>query len=147
MNKRNKLSHATSVGNKQKKTEDRKTVFISNIVSIVSSTSKKEDQNEVHAINDLIQFSMSSAYFRKKASTKRGHFIAQFHNTEAKCSIKPCIVQTKKVCKELRQKLVDWITKKSNVRESQIARDTLFITDIEYGVKRRVPKLLLKISM
>ena len=31
------LSHATSVGNKQKQTEDRKDFVISNIVSIVSS--------------------------------------------------------------------------------------------------------------
>ena len=36
MNKiKKKLSHATSVGNKQKHTEDRKTLFISNIVFIV----------------------------------------------------------------------------------------------------------------
>ena len=34
------LSHTTSVGNKLKQTEDRKK-FISNIVSIVSSPSKK----------------------------------------------------------------------------------------------------------
>ena len=36
---------------------------------------------------------------------------------------------------------------KSNVRESPIARDTLLITDAEYGVKRRMPKLLLECSM
>ena len=35
--KKKLLSHATSVGNKQKQTEDRKTFFISNIVSIVTS--------------------------------------------------------------------------------------------------------------
>ena len=62
----NILSHATSVGNKQKRTEERKTFVISNNVSIVSSPSKKEDQNEVHAIKNLIQYSMSSAYRRKK---------------------------------------------------------------------------------
>ena len=39
------LSHATSVGNKQKQTEDRRNVFISNIVYIVSSTPKKADKN------------------------------------------------------------------------------------------------------
>ena len=32
----------------------------------------------------------------------------------------------------------------SNVRESPIVRDTLLITDVEYGVKRIVPKLLLE---
>ena len=36
------LSHATSVGNKRKQTEDRNTFFISNIVSIVTSPSKKQ---------------------------------------------------------------------------------------------------------
>ena len=54
--------HATSVGNKLKQTEDRKTFFISNIVSIVSSPSKKTDQNEVNAIEDLPQCSRLSAY-------------------------------------------------------------------------------------
>ena len=43
MNK--KLSHATSVGNRRKQTEDRKTFVIYNIVFIVSSSSKKADQN------------------------------------------------------------------------------------------------------
>ena len=33
------------------------------------------------------------------------------------------------------------------MRESPIARDTLLITDAEYGVKRRFPKLLLECSM
>ena len=35
----------------------------------------------------------------------------------------------------------------SNVRESPIVRDTLLITDADYGVKKRVPKLLLGCSM
>ena len=79
MNKRKILSHATSLGNKQKQTEDRNTFFISNIVSIVSSTAKKADQKEVHTIKDLLQSSMSSEYrWKKNASTKRGNFIAQF---------------------------------------------------------------------
>ena len=33
------------------------------------------------------------------------------------------------------------------MRESPIARDTLLITDAEYGVKQRVPKILLECSM
>ena len=37
--------------------------------------------------------------------------------------------------------------KNSNVRESTIARETFLITDAEYGVKRRVLKLLLECSM
>ena len=66
--KKNILSHATSVGNKRKQTEDRKTFFISNIVSIVSSPSKETDQNEVNAIQDLLQCSRSSAYRQQKRS-------------------------------------------------------------------------------
>ena len=37
--------------------------------------------------------------------------------------------------------------KSSNVREYLISRDTLIFTDVESGVKRRMPKLLLKCSM
>ena len=37
--------------------------------------------------------------------------------------------------------------KNSNVRESPISRDTLLITHVKSGVKRRVPKLLLECSM
>ena len=37
--------------------------------------------------------------------------------------------------------------KNSNLRESPISCDTLLITDVEYGVKRRVPKLLLECFM
>ena len=71
------FSHATSAGNKQKQTEDRKTFFVLNIVSIVSYPSKKADKNEAHTIKDLLQCSMSSAYRREEQdSEKRGHFIA-----------------------------------------------------------------------
>ena len=63
------LSRATYVGNKLKQTEDRKTFVVSNIVSIVSSTSKKTDQNEVDAIQDLLQCSRSSAYRQQKISS------------------------------------------------------------------------------
>ena len=64
----------------------------------------------------------------KKSSTKCGHFIAQVHNTEMKWYIKPRIVLTKNY-QYIKQKLVDRIMKKSNVREYPIARDTLLITD------------------
>ena len=43
----------------------------------------------------------------------------------------------------LKQKLLEWIMKNSNVRESPISRDTLIITDAESGVKQRVTKILL----
>ena len=45
-----------------KKNRRQKKHFVSNIVSNVSSTSKKADKNEVRAIKDLLQCSMSSAY-------------------------------------------------------------------------------------
>ena len=60
------FSHATSVGNKQKQTEDRKTFVISNIVSIVTYPSKKTDNNEGNAIRDLLQCSKSSAYRQQR---------------------------------------------------------------------------------
>ena len=90
------MSHATYVGNKRKQTEDRKTFVIFNIVSIVSSPSKKTDQIEVILIQDLLQCSISSAYYQqKRASKKRGHLIAQVKNTSVKWSIKPCNVRRK----------------------------------------------------
>ena len=83
------LSHATSVGNKRKQTEDRKPFVISNIVSIVTSPSKKTDHNEVHTIQDLLQCSRSSAYRQQSTDyTKGGHLIAQVKNTSVKWSIK-----------------------------------------------------------
>ena len=50
----------------QKQTEDRKTFFISNIVSIVASPSKKTDQNKVNTIQDLLQCSRSSLHSQQK---------------------------------------------------------------------------------
>ena len=106
------MSNATYVGNKRKQTEDRKTFVISNIVSIVKSTSKKKDQNEVNAIRDLIQCSISSAYRQqRKASTKRVHLITQVKNISVKWSIKPCIVRTKTISNALRKETVYWIMK------------------------------------
>ena len=79
------MSHATSVGNKRKQTEDRKTFAISNIVSILSSPSKKTDHNEDNEIRDLLQCIRSRAYGQQiKTSTKRGNLIAQVKNTPVK---------------------------------------------------------------
>ena len=87
-------------------------LFISNIVSIVTSPTKKTDHNEVHIIRDLLQCSRSSAYRqRRTAPTKRGNLIAQVKNTSVKLSIKPRIVRTKKISKALRKETVDWIMK------------------------------------
>ena len=73
--------------------------------------------------------------------------IAQVKNTAVKWLIKTSIVRTKKVSKALRQELVDWIMKNSNVRQSPITCDTLLIADADTKEKRRVPKLLLECSM
>ena len=55
--------------------------------------SNDTDHNEVNEIQDLLQCSRSIAYRQqRKASTKRGHLIAQVKNTAVKWSIKPCIV-------------------------------------------------------
>ena len=117
-------------------------------MSIVSSPSNKTDQNEVNSIQDLPQCSRSIANGQqKRAFTKLGHLIAQVKNTSVKWSIKPCIVRTKQIIKALRNEIVDWIMKNSNVRQSPIARDTLLIADADTKVKRRVPKLLLECSM
>ena len=51
------------------------------------------------------------------------------------CQTMPCL--KKKSSKALRQKLVEWIMKNSNVRESPIDRDTLIIKDAKSGVKQR----------
>ena len=47
----------------------------------------------------------------------------------------------------MRQEIVDWIMKNSNVCQSPITRDTLLISDADTKVKLRVPKLLLECSM
>ena len=47
----------------------------------------------------------------------------------------------------MRQEIVDWIMKNSNVRQYPMNRDTLLIADADNKVKRRVPKLLLECSM
>ena len=81
-------------------------------MSIVTPPSKKKDHNELHAIRDLLLCIRSSAHRQQiKASTKRGHLIAQVKNTSVKWSIKPCIVRTKKISKALRKETVDLIMK------------------------------------
>ena len=47
----------------------------------------------------------------------------------------------------MRQEIVDWIMKNSNVRQSPITRDTLLIADADSKVKSSLPKLLLECSM
>ena len=57
------------------------------------------------------------------------------------------MLEPKQISKALRQEIVDWTIKISNVRQSPITCDTLLIADADTKVKRRVPKLLLECSM
>ena len=140
------MQHLLEIIENKQTTE--KTFFISNIVSIVTSISKKKDHNEVTSIRNLLQCSRSSVCRQqRKASTKRGHLIAQVKNTSVKWSIKPCIFRTKKTSKALRKETVDWIMKNSNFCQSPITRHTLLIADADSTVKHRVPKRLLECSM
>jgi hypothetical protein len=145
------LQFATSNGSKRKQTDDRQSFVNVSILSVLNSSnspSKNKDKHEVHGVQQLLQCSISTAYRRRKAlSTKRAHLIAESTNTDVKWSIKPRGVRIKKVSKDLRARLVEWILKNPNVRQSPITRDTLIIKDVETGVKRSVPKLLLECSM
>ena len=84
------------VGDRRTLREKRKKFVISNIVSIVSSTSKKSEQKRSSCNQGFTSMKYArSVSSKNKASTKREHFIAQVRNTEVKWSIKPCIVQKK----------------------------------------------------
>ena len=66
--------------------------------------------------------------FQKKTSTKRGHLIAQVHNTAVKWSIKPYIFRTTKVSK---------ILKKADQDEDHAIKDLLqCIMSSEYRRKK-----------
>eukprot|EP00978_Attheya_sp_CCMP212_P032035 scaffold123312_cov32-Attheya_sp.AAC.1 len=108
-----------------------------------------KDKHEVVGVQQLLKCSIATAYRRRKhLSTKRAHLIAALNNTDVKWSIKPRGIHVKKVSKDLRARLLQWIMKNPNVRQSPITtRDTLIIKDVETGVKRSVPKLLLECSM
>ena len=113
-----------------KKTNRRQKYFvIYNIVSIISSPSNKVDKNKVHAINDLLQCSISSEYRRKKGLEKTWTFYFSIPQYRGEMVYQTMNFRTKKVSKALRQKLVEWIMKKSNVHESPISLNTLLITD------------------
>ena len=113
----------------------------------MSSPSNKTDQNEVNTIKDLLQCSMSSAYFRENGFYRTWKFDCSIPQYRVEMVYQIMHLSKKIFSKALRQKLVEWIMKNSNVRESPIACDTLLITEAESGVKRRVPKLLIEGSM
>ena len=77
--------------------------------------------------------------------TWKFYFSSPQYKGEMFCQTMHCL--NKKVSKALIQKLVERIMKKSNVNESPVNYDNLLIKDAEYGVKRRVLKILLECSM
>eukprot|EP00978_Attheya_sp_CCMP212_P040503 scaffold221557_cov61-Attheya_sp.AAC.1 len=143
------LQCATSTGSKHKQTDDRQSfvnhVSILSVLNSSDSPMKNKDKHEVVGVQQLLKCSIATAYRRRKhLSTKRAHLIAESNNTDVKWSIKSRGIRVKKVSKDLRARLLQWIMKNPNVRQSPITRDTLIIKDVETGVKRSVPKLLLE---
>ena len=123
MNKNEKIvSQATSVGNKQKQTEDR---FFSYPILCPLCHLHQRKQIKMKFMQLRIYFNVACKMhiIVKKASTKHGHWIAQFYNTELKCLSNHELFE-KKVSKALRQKLVEWIMENYNVCASTIEHDT-----------------------
>ena len=141
------MSHATSVGNKRKQTEDRIFFVLSNIVSIVSYPSKKTDQNEVNAIKDLLQCIRSSPYCQKNGFYKTWTFDFSSPQQRGEMVCQNIHFMNKKVSKALRKKPVERIMKNSIVHEAPIARDTLLITYAESIVKQRVKHQMTRCQM
>ena len=113
----------------------------------MSSPSKKSDQNKLHAINYLLQCSMSSAYLQKQRFYNM--WTCDFSSKQYRGKM---VYQTMHWSNKKRYQSIDteirWVDNEiSNMCESPIACDTLLITDAEFGVKGRVPKLLLECSM
>ena len=105
------LSHATSVGNKQKQIEDRKTFSYPILCPLCHLHQRKQIKMKLMLFRIYFNVAGQVHIVKKTASTKRGHLIAQVKNTAVKWSIKPSIFRTKKVSKALRQEIVDWIMK------------------------------------
>jgi hypothetical protein len=141
------ISCSQVVGNKKRPSDDRKTFVYSNLVSVVSSPSKKS-KYDIGNIMRLTNRSRTTAYrLKKKLGAKCGTLMPERYNPKVKWSILPRTLRPKKVSDELRAQVVEWILKNSNVCQSPIVNDTLLIRNTETGDKQRVPKLLLECSM
>ena len=91
------LSHATSVGNKRKLKKTEKLFSYPILCPLYHLYQGKQIKMKFAQLN--IYFNVACQVHiveNKKASTKRGHLIAQVRNKSVKWSIKPCIVRTKK---------------------------------------------------
>ena len=142
------ISAAKANGNSRKLTEDRQTFVTSNIVSIVSDIGNKPKKHELLGLSNMLGCSLRTARRTwHRVGAKRANLLTLSTDTTVKWSVKPRIVRQKKVDEALIQKVVDWVLRNSNVRESPIARDSLLIDEDGEGIKTRVPKLLLECSV
>ena len=103
--KKNIMSNAKLVGNKQNKHNTGTHLSY----AIFFPLCDHHQRNQIKMNFTLIWFYLNvvcqvQIVKKKIASTKRGHLIAEVHNTEVKWFIKPCIVRTNKISKALRQK-------------------------------------------
>jgi hypothetical protein len=145
--KQRMISCSQVVGNKKRPSDDRKTFVYNNIVTTLSSPSKKS-KYDIDNIMRLTNRSRSTAYrWKTKLGAKRGKLLSERYNPKVKWSILPRTLRPKKVSDTLRALVVEWILKNSNVRQSPIVNDSLLIKNNETGQKERVPKLLLECSM
>jgi hypothetical protein len=142
------IAVAQSNGNCRKQTEDRKAFITTTLVSMVSSPGKRATKHELDGIQSILGCSRNTAQrTRHRVSAKRARLQSVQDDKTVKWAVKPRIVRKKKVDDTLIQKVVDWILRNSNIRESPIVRDTLLVDDDGDGVKTRVPKLLLECSV
>ena len=129
-----------------KKTEDKKTFVVSNIVSTFHLHQRRQIKTKFMQLR--IYFNVAGqVHIFKKSFYKTWTFDCSSPQYSGEMVYQIMHCSKKNISKALRQKLVEWIMKNSNVCESPIAHDTLLITDAESRVKRRVPKLLLECFM
>ena len=89
------LSHATFVGNKQKKQKTEKHFLYQIFCPLCHLHQIKHIKTKFTLLRICINVACQVHIAEKKVYTKRGHLIAQVHNKAVKWSIKPCIVRKK----------------------------------------------------
>eukprot|EP00978_Attheya_sp_CCMP212_P012464 scaffold31102_cov31-Attheya_sp.AAC.1 len=134
------IAVAKSIGNCRKIAEDRKAFITTTLVSMVSSPGKKATKHELDGIQSILGCSRNTAQrTRHRVSAKRAHLQSVQDDKTVKWVVKPRIVFKKKVDDTLIEKVVDWVLRNSNIRESPIVRDTLLIDEDGNGVKLVFP--------
>ena len=82
--KKKMLSHATPVSNKREQTEDKKLFSYPILYPLCHLHQRNQIKMKFTQLRIYFNVVCQVHVFRKKASKKREHFIAQFHNTEVK---------------------------------------------------------------